>query len=337
MAFLTRFVICLCVVAAAVVTPLRSVNPEGDFRDGLLPPIVIDARTSKMGQLRSGSALYDALVLGSSRSMQLGPQLDAKYGTHAYNFAVDSAHIEDYLAIYHWAKRIGLRPRLLAIGLDLEALHDSDKVDERYERNSELVGALGDRSVFQSAVDTVGTEAGKYRRMFTTWYVRDAAQSVRVHLSARLPPEIEALGSDGLLSYPRADAERAVGSFDLDREIASCLPLYVDRFRDMRALSAWRSGLLEQLLREAQADGTRVIAWLTPLHGATIDRLSSTTAYPRLVREANDLMKELSARYGVAWRDLSDPRSFGATATGWYDCAHLDQTNLGRLANALPD
>jgi hypothetical protein len=338
MSFLPRFLVALAITSVAYATPLRAVNPEGDFSNGVFAPIVVDAREFKMAQLRGDPAAvrYDALVLGSSRSMQIGPELDARYGTHSYNFAVDSAHAEDYLAIYHWVKRLGLRPRLLAIGVDLEALHDSDKVDERYERNVELVGALGDRSALQRDLDAAVTELQKYKRMFTAWYAADAARSLRVHLSTELPPQIEALGSDGLLSYPRWEAQRRAGTFDLRTEVASCLPLYVDRFRDMRGLSSWRSGLLAQLFSEAAADGAVVVAWLTPLRPETIELLGATTEYPRVRAQASSFLADLASRNGARWRDLSDPTSFGATADGWYDCAHLDATNLTRLIAFLP-
>lgn len=336
MTFLGRFALALLVVSVSYVAPLRLVNPEGDFRESLLPPIVVDARAWKMSQLRASDVrAYDALVFGSSRSMQLGPQLATRFGVHAYNFAVDNAHVEDYLALYHWSKRIGIVPRLLTIGLDLEALHDSDVTDERYSRDAELVGALGDRSAVVAALDSAITELQKYKRMFTTWYVTDAVHSVRVRIAPALPPETEVIRADGVLGYPRWEAERAAGTFDLEREIAACLPLYVDRFKDMRALSSWRLGLLEQLLTEARADGVGVVMWLTPLHEGTIARLTQTTDYPRLVRLAAQTVGDLAARYGARFRDLSEPASFGASATGWYDCAHVDPSNLERLSDAL--
>jgi hypothetical protein len=338
MSFLARFGLALVVVSVVYVIPLRLVNPEGDFRDGLLPPIVVDARAWKMSELRAGGDVrkYDAIVLGSSRSMQLGREIDARYGVHTFNFAVDSARAEDYLAIYHWAKRIGMAPRVLALGLDLEALDDADQPDERYSRNAELVGALGERDPAAAAIDALANTVGSYKRMFSTWYVADAARSVSVHLAPSLPPEIEAIGDDGVLRYPRWDAQRAAGTFDLGREIAPCIPLYIERFRDMHALSTWRMGLLEQLLREARDDGVTVVVWLTPLHAQTIERLSSSTGYAPLTDLAKNAVGTLATRYGARFRDLSDPASFGATAEGWYDCAHLDQTNLVRLVQALP-
>jgi hypothetical protein len=338
MAFLRRFLVALALLSVLYVAPLRAVNPEGDFRDGLFAPIVIDAREWKMSQVRAmpDRGAYDALVLGSSRSMQLGPEIDTRYGVHAYNFAVDSAHVEDYLAIYRWSKQVGMAPRLIALGLDLEALHDADIVDERYARNAELAGALAERGGAQRALDALRTEVSKYRRMFTTWYVRDAAQSVRVHLSAQLPPAIEALGERGVISYPRWEGQRAAGTFDLRAEIASCLPLYEERFRDMRGLSAWRAGLLEELLRETRADGVAVVVWLTPLHADTVEHLRAGTRYSALRAGADALLATLAARYGASWRDLSEPASFDATPDGWYDCAHVDARNLARLAAALP-
>ena len=44
MRFLGRFLLALALICCAYVAPLRAVNPEGDFRDGLFAPIVVDAR-----------------------------------------------------------------------------------------------------------------------------------------------------------------------------------------------------------------------------------------------------------------------------------------------------
>src|SRR5690349_19786525 len=86
------------------------------------------------------------LILGSSRSMKLRPELlREKTGLEFFNFAVENARAEDYLAIERWVRQQTAPPNLLVVGLDIEALHDDDVPEEQLQANAELQFALAGR------------------------------------------------------------------------------------------------------------------------------------------------------------------------------------------------
>ena len=43
----------------------------------------------------------------------------------------------------------------------------------------------------------------------------------------------------------------------------------------------------------------------------------------------------MAQRNGVATYDFSSPERYQGTASGWYDCAHIDESNADRLAAVL--
>ena len=58
--------------------------------------------------------------------------MQAATGFRAFDFAVEGARAEDYLVLYRWVRARGIRPRVVVIGLDVEALHDDDRPEPRY-------------------------------------------------------------------------------------------------------------------------------------------------------------------------------------------------------------
>src|ERR1035438_3833214 len=79
------------------------IDPRRDFGTGIFPVISLDSRRDKMKRFEEYNRrkAVDGIVLGSSRSMKLAcGELDAKTGLRWFNFSVDSARAEDYLAIY---------------------------------------------------------------------------------------------------------------------------------------------------------------------------------------------------------------------------------------------
>jgi len=268
------------------------------------------------------------LILGSSRSMKLRPELlREKTGLEFFNFAVENARAEDYLAIERWVRQRSAPPALLVVGLDIEALHDDDVPEAQLQANAALQFALAGRRDPWLRLRT-------YKRAFTPTYFLDSLESIR-----RLadPPHRSGwvLERDGLLRNPDIDAERANGTFDFMRHSPACFDLYTARFQTMTALSPLRRHQLAQLLAEQRATGGRTMVWLTPLHPSTAERLAARTAYARLQRDTHAYLDELAADSHVTTFDFSDPHLYGGTLTQWDDCAHPDQAEADRIASAL--
>jgi hypothetical protein len=316
----------LLFLAAALV--FRIVDPRDDFETGLFPVIIRDSRIEKMRLFSADEAsrAVQGLILGSSRSMKLAPDvLQARTGLRFFNFAVDSGRAEDDLAIFRWVRQQGVRPALLVIGLDVEALHNDDVPDEELQKNRELERALTGRDDRLHLFWT-------YKRAFTPTYFTDTIMSIRRRLWPAVP--MYSLDPDGRLRNPDIDRQRAAGTFDFTRQIAPCLDLYVARFQGMTALSPARKRDLEQVIADEKAAGGRTIVWITPLHPRTARYLESRTEYARLLRLTRAYLDELRAS-GVTTYDFSEPDRYGGTLTDWDDCGHTDEIQSDQIAAAL--
>jgi hypothetical protein len=339
MKFVFLFLGVLGILGAAFAALARTVDPRDDFGVGICPQVTMDSRREKMRLFKDymASGSVGGLVLGSSRSMKLDPkQLESMLGVRFFNFSVDSARAEDFLAIYRWVRLRGITPRFLILGLDVEALHDDDVFDPRLRENGELLATLRSRDGAEGPLVRVAAVAGKYRDMFTAAYFADVARSLARCLrpSGHRGAATES-DPDGYLRYVKLERERAIGTFDLDRQIADSLEGYVIRFRDMRGLSPRRQQDLEQLVREAKADGVAVKVWITTLHPRTARYLGEKTAYPELLSGTRRYLARLRDTYAIDVYDYSDPGRYRGSLTGWYDGAHIDETNAGLVAAGL--
>jgi CelD/BcsL family acetyltransferase involved in cellulose biosynthesis len=348
MKFLALFLVALAMLSFLYAAALGVVDPRGDFGTALFPVVELDARTAKIRLFEQylATTRVDGLILGSSRSMKLRPgTLDAALGQHFFNFSVDNARADDYLAIYRWVHQHNVRLKSLIVGLDVEALHNDDQPEPGLTRNEALLkalergalppdGSLIRRSPWAAMVQPLGP----YRSMFTITYLDDAVRSLRLFLQPQSRPlPMLDFEQDGYLRYRLWESQRAAGTFRFEHDSERCLYKYVTRFQGMTALSGKRTAYLRQLIADAQADGTKVVVWLTNLHPTTERHLETRTPYITLLSAARDSLTSMSRDLGVPTFDFSVTAHYDGTPDGWYDCAHIDESNAERVAAILAD
>lgn len=348
MKFLALFLVVLAMLSSLYAAAIRVVDPRGDFGMAVFPVVELDARTEKMRLFQQyiGTTQLDGLILGSSRAMKVSPgTLEAALGQHFFNFAVDNARADDYLAIYRWVRQHNVRLKSLIVSLDIEALHNDDQPDPGLTRNEALSkalergtlppdGSLAQRSPLAAMIQPLRL----YRSMFTITYLDDAVRSIRLFLQPQSRPlPLLEFEDDGYLRYRLWEFQRAAGTFRFEHGLERCLYKYVTRFENMTALSSRRTAYLRQLVQDAQADGTKVVVWLTSLHPATERHLAASTPYSALLSAARDALVSLRRDLDVPAFDFSVTAHYNGTPDGWYDCAHIDETNAERVAASLAD
>src|SRR5262249_16992690 len=149
-----------------------------EFGGRFFPHVLVNGRAQKMFLFKEymQKQPVGGLLLGSSRSMKLDPkEWQAALGVPFFNFGVEYARAEDYLAIYHWVRRQGVTPRYVVIGLDVDALDNNDLPDERLQTNEELKHSLDEVLGLSPGwwKEMTGT-VSSYHRMFTANYCWDA-------------------------------------------------------------------------------------------------------------------------------------------------------------------
>jgi hypothetical protein len=317
------------------------VDPRGIFGTKRFPDLVMDARAEKMASFARYSMKHkvDGLILGSSRSMMLSPQaLSSATGCTFFNFSVDSARAEDYLAIYNWVCRAASPPRVLIIGLDVEALHNAEAYDDRLRDNVQLIQALeGGKKGRVPLSMRAESEWKKLKSIYSTQYIRDMVRSVRLRFEGPSYLPVSSFDEDGYLRNPLWDDQRQRGTYDFQGFVNVSKKEYEERFARMTGLSAERERALERLVAGARADGVQIEIWVTALHPEVARHLASCTSYPARLQETLGLLESLRSKYGVRIFDFSAPASFSGIASGWYDGGHIDAANADRVARLLAD
>jgi hypothetical protein len=330
--FLFVFSLSVAVIAILHGTTMTLLDPRATFGTGIFPSLVLESRKAKMvlfeEYLEKGPV--EGLLLGSSRAFKFKPvDLQAALGQRFFNFAVGGANTEDYLAIYRWVRRQGVRPKTVLIGHDPTTLHDADQHHKGFAQNEVLNLALEGNLGILSKLTL-------YKETFSTAYVTDAARSVLLWLqpSRRREPQWT-FEADGYTREPQIERARAAGAFDLERAIDGCIDVTVESF-DMTTLSEWRKEFLEKLVAEARADGAKVMVILTPNYHPRVERaLLARKPYAEMLDQVRRHLEELKAIHGITILDFTDLASFGGTDTDWNDCTHLSEANAARLVSKL--
>jgi len=145
MRFFKTFLATLAAMAFANAIAAAIVNPRRELIGHRFPALQPNSRAAKLALLDSFSRGHpvDALVLGSSRSMHLPPELLSRLtGRRFFNLAVFSGRPEDFLALYRAVIARGVPIRSVVIGVDPDALDPVHPPELELKNNPRLTQAL---------------------------------------------------------------------------------------------------------------------------------------------------------------------------------------------------
>ena len=334
MRFLLLFTLALVLLSGIYFGFIFFIDPYGEYGAGNFPVLVLDSRRAKLQSLHrfSQQGVVDGLILGSSRSLLMRPAaLSGNGKDRVFNFAVDNAHTEDFLAIYRYALAQGVAPRYLVIGLDIPSLQSDDVHDHMFDR-SELKGYLDkggttpSRIAMQSLLDV--------KAAFTKDHLKDAFKSILMKLQRQTPKT--KFGPDGYeiqYSGESLPAGEIRSGHDFSRNVES----YMQRLAGMHSLSAKRLDYLKELFTEARQRQTTTVVWLTPIHPRLHDLILQNSDYAGLISKVNAEAETWVSTYGVRYKDYSDIKAFGGSESAWNDSTHMDWRNMDLVARALAD
>ncbi|MEA2553809.1 MAG: hypothetical protein QOJ65_1985 [Fimbriimonadaceae bacterium] len=333
--FVGVFAITFLILLVGYLALYRLVDPRSEYGTGVFPAPLANARVTKQSLFKEYNAGHkvDALILGSSRSMPFSADIADRVSGHSFfNFSVESAMAEDYLAVYRWARQQGIQPKIIVVGLDVEALHPFLKTDDRLVGSPTLYEAL---TGHQGVLANVGYALSRTSDKLTIQNAQALLKGIQLKL--RPSAQTEIVQADGHDEYPAYEAQVRAGTFNLERGISTTLPWYANQYKDMSRLSKERKGRVAQLVREAVTDGVEVILWIPPLHPRTVKKLGESTPYSARLRETIEFAQELASAFPgkVHAYDLSSPDKFGGDDTDWRDGAHMNNANAERALRKL--
>ena len=316
-----------CALLALVASVDFVVNPLGYYPYRYFPPLTWSSRVQKVELMRAAPPPR-ALVLGSSRSMQLDLGVVGSWaGGPAFNASVDSARAEDVDALLGFAiEEREWRPDRVLIGIDPEMFHPTAPPDGRTfgapEMRSRLRPRLAARLAWQALTSAL---------TFDTF--RGSLSVLRANASSAQSPATTEFEADGHLRRRDWEREIAAGTFRLDVEPS--IAEYRARFAGLDAEpDPDRVDALHAAVDRVRAVGGELILFVTPLHASLRAALARTSHYENVHARTLALLDGFAGP-GVTGVDCSDVASFGGEPDGFVDGAHIDAPNATRLTRFL--
>ncbi|HVP43765.1 MAG TPA: hypothetical protein VMS96_10045 [Terriglobales bacterium] len=316
--FVRRFLGLLLGSLLAIVSMNFLVNPMGLYPPHWLPPVTWNTRTIKPELLQQARPKPQVMILGSSRSMQIAPaEVRQITGLPTFNAAVDSAMAEDYYLMLRYAvERAGIAPKMVLLGVDVEAFHNARPVDDR----------VFEAEAFRELLPGHTFWAWKmFYKLFVHQQTHLALRSLRIQLTGHFPLR-DHFDPDGYLHYGDYEKERATGHYDVNAKIQRNVAWYVERTAGYTAISPERQKYLEELLQYCHDRNIKVVMWVTPLGPRLLETLGPR-GYDQREREVLAMLQEEGAKYGAEVYDFSAVEKFGGDPRGFWDGAHMTEQN----------
>lgn len=320
MRFLTRFLAFVVLFGVLYQAIVMVVNTDGYYRFRIFPVTIPEERIRKLDAFDAyvKQGRVEGLILGSSHARRLRPALfQQRTGLRTFNFSVSSGNIDDELALYRYARSRGCRPKAIYVDIDTFTLNDWPN-DVFFTKSFTLRRLIGRPiGLKEAATDLLR----HFRNTMRLYYVVYMLSSVQYAIRPGDAPPLIAPDGHGIEPARHWVPGR---HWQSDLDTAPILKEWVDDNIRYHSLSRDRCGYLDDLIREAQADGTAVTIWMPPIHPVAEAFLKRATPFGEIQALTRSYVESLRKRYGVAVDDESDPARQRVKPVGWDDFHHFD-------------
>lgn len=338
--FAAVFVLAFLLVWLAALAVHFVGNPDGIYPSARNPSRrELAWKTRQLARLIEQGKAPTALVLGSSRMMQVSPQqVNALTGEQTFNFAAPGASPVDMLAQLKFALAAGAEPKQVIVGIDEIAMFGA------YDP-THAVRALSAPGVFAELtwprkVKVIARGIVQLKPQLTIQAVRNMISPPRLQ-RRRVERNSFVLLGDGYTLYPRRTLGLQNGTFKLDQERDAKLEIYRDMGEGARLfplapaqVSREQLKALNDLMWHCRQRGIALTAIVTPVH-PEYERVSLSEsdlkARERLISELRKMCKIMNARCF----DFSALSSFGGDSAQFWDHAHPTPVNMRRMINVV--
>jgi acyl-CoA synthetase (AMP-forming)/AMP-acid ligase II/acyl carrier protein len=265
----------------------------------------------------------DLLMLGSSKAMHLSSAVAREFGYTAFNFWLQNARAEDWLAALRFALDHGGPLRAVVLMMDVEGLSNAAAVDPRLMESVHLRRYVQSESDAAAGTADSHSEAGadRFNTIFTQFKLGQhepwawALSGVNYRVTERFTSAGE----------PSGDRSRRALADPHDSDAQ-----YALRMRDFTALDPDRLEDLRALLARCATLGIHVHCCISPVHETLDAFLAGNTSYMNRLDDLVTRMRAL-AHPGFTFHDTRTAAAFGGFADDFNDAAHIAYANSDRL------
>lgn len=263
----------------------------------------------------------DLVMLGSSKSKHLAPDVAAAFGRSAFNFWLRNAHAEDWYGAGCFALDHAPSLRTVLLMVDIEGLSNATPADLRLAESVRLRPYLADCSRLTEPLAVPDSELGaRFRTVFVQYKL------------GHHEPWTWALAGRGERYTERAgeapvDAARPARML---RDPADSDAQYTLRMRGFTRLDPERVSSFRRLLARCFERGVEVRCCVAPLHEHLDRHLSAHTTYVARLDEFVELAREIQSPL-FSFYDTRTPAAFGGLPDDFINAAHIGYRNSDRL------
>ena len=313
------------------------INPYGMYGTKWLNPIVWSDRREKLDLLGNYPGRVELLILGSSRTMRLDPEIfQSLTGLESFNLSVNHARAEDFLALVRYvvSKTVVQKPLVVVVGLDINAFRGYYQMDNLLKYYPELFYFL-EKEKSIGLTDDLAVGWNKFVKGMSYHQFVQSFQAFRRYLIKGPWQNAYRFSSNGLLTYNRAEDDTVVGDSLRLREVLNLrIKQLRERFISFGGLSPERKHYFEELIDFCLRNEIELIAVVLPDHPQVVKALAGT-AFERLNHSFKNYLIGLTARYGVNMVDASSLESFAGDPHAFYDDIHMMSSNSELLVRYI--
>lgn len=270
---------------------------------------VFDNRTNKFRDLENHPGKYQAFILGSSRAMQLQPQIVEKAtGYRTFNYSVFTANPEDYLAITRFIISTQKNPKLIWLHLDFYGLN----------KNMLTVQKLTNSPLKEYLTNNVSTtKESRLHYFITKYYSFDALRDSYIVLEKNIKKETKKHYKEDGENYPVYQKESTFKILDE----------YWEKEYLHYKISEKRVEMLRSIKKLCQENHIKLLVSLSPVSYPHWQKLQDS---PLLMQQVSVVKQTLHTIFGNYNDFFSDNVKNVSESKYWMDSVH-PATVLGEL------
>lgn len=309
---------------ASVVIFNLVVDPLGWHDYSPFEAIIFEDRDEKFDLYTHADPAPEALILGSSRSLKLSPQLiEDTCGIPALNMALSDAKPLDVLAVLNLAIETH-PPQFVTLNLD-----------PRMFFPTLVYGDSMFRTPFQPYLpyrwqDLLENYSILFKNMPSYYTTVQSLNRVYDEVTtSKPPPRLLDLLGDGRIRYEVYDVQLENGTFPGP----VLQPGYGERYLNVRELDPLQTAAFDDLVQLATANDIAVYVFLSPVYPPTLAEIRMMPEYVAFQAKLQAFIETYDAQ--LTWYDFTDVATWGGDPDLFYDEIHYMDGNADRLLSII--
>jgi hypothetical protein len=296
----------------------------------------VDRRALKLYLIEGETKAPDIVVLGSSRSMQIGNWLFPN--KTVANYSVDSGHLEDHISLLQALRRKKILPKRLLLGIDQWILLDMPLSTSR-ELSADFLAGL--KELGRQTDDFQLWSRWQFddfisvnRFIDVLWSFRPRTCSFLVAGPRRQTDCFVYKGLDYSVAYPKAFREKSPHSVRTELELVVSRRGRLYGFNNATQVGYERKKLFSDFIAYISQLGIEIAIFMPPFHPFVVDAYRNRLDW-KLLQETEAFIQKVAAKHRVPVFGEGDSASVGCTEEEFFDAIHPRKSCLQRIFDSL--